>query len=204
MAISNTSICNMALDKLGAGQINDLDSGESTEAIKCRTHFEQTRDALLRSYWWGFATARVDLSAHVDTPAFEWDYQYSLPDDFLRMKAIYEDGITNINYRNYAIEGDLLLTNESSMSIKYIKRVTDPTKFDELFTETLILKLALKLIALAGSDPKIINVISTELRVIEQDARAVNGQEINTDGIIESSTWNDARFSGRSNDPGRY
>ena len=47
MATDNTKICNQSLDKLGASRIVNFDDSteDSLSAIKCRLHFEQTRDA---------------------------------------------------------------------------------------------------------------------------------------------------------------
>lgn len=206
MATSNTKICNQALDKLGANRINDFNDNAETSlpAIKCRLHFEQTRDALVRSHWWRFASARATLSQDTVTPDFQWDFQYFLPNDFMRMKSIYENRNTNINFRSYELEGDLLLTNETTMEIKYIKKVTDPTKFDELFIEVLVLKLALKLVSLAGANTKMTETIGRELAAIMPQVRTIDAQETNTDGIVEVGTWNNSRFSGRSNDPSRF
>jgi hypothetical protein len=194
----------MSLDKIGAKRILNIDTDSSPQAQKCKTHFEQTRDALLRSHWWGFASAREKLSADTVTPDFEWDFQFILPADFLRMKSIYEDTISDVAYRSYAIEGDRLLSNESEMSIRYVKRITDPTKFDELFTELLVLHLALKLVSIAGANTKMSELLIKEIRLLEPRVRTVDAQETNTSGVVTSETWNNARFSGRYNDPSRY
>ena len=96
----------------------------------------------------------------------------------------------------------MLLTNESEMLIRYVKKVTDPTEFDPLFIEVLVLSLADKLIGpLAGGDAKIQKKIDIALDKLMPAVRALDGQETNTAGRLESSTWNDARYSGR--DPGR-
>ena len=72
MATSNTKICNQSLGRLGSKRINNIDDPkeDSTQAIQCRLHFEQTRDALVRSNWWSFARARATLSkdAEEDPP----------------------------------------------------------------------------------------------------------------------------------------
>ncbi len=206
MATSNTKICNQALDKLGASRIVNLDDDTETSlsAIKCRLHFEQTRDALVRSHWWRFASARVTLSQSTVTPDFQWDFQYLLPNDFMRMKSIYENRNTGINFRSYELEGDILLTNETTMEIKYIKKVTDPSKFDSLFIEVLVLKLALKLVSLAGANPKMAETIGRELASVMPQVRALDAQETNTAGRLESSTWNDARYGGREGFPMRF
>lgn len=204
---SNTSICNQALGKIGAKRINNFEDNTDTkpEAIQCRLHFEPTRDALLRSHAWRFASARATLSADVETPDFEWDFQFHLPSDFMLMKSIFEDQSRDINFRSYALEGDLLLTNQEEMSIRYVKKVTDASKFDALFVEVFVLSLALKLIGpLAGGAPKLQKVVQDELRILMPSVRALDGQETNTDGRVESGTWNDSRYGGNTGFPMRF
>ncbi len=196
MALSTTRICNQALAKIGAKRINNLETDASIEVIHCRTHYETTRDSLLRSHRWRFASARADLSVDTETPDFEWDYQFHLPNDFLAMKSIYEDRFSNENLRSYALEGKMLLTNEDEMSIRYIKRVTDVTQFDPLFVELLVLRLALKLVGpLAGGHPELQDVIQKELAVVMKQVKALDSQETNTEGQYSLETWNDARYT---------
>ncbi len=207
MSISNTSICNMALGKIGAKRINDFDdtSEDSTVAIQCRLHFEQTRDSLIRFHSWRFARARKTLSQDTVTPDFEWNFQYFLPNDFMLMRSIFEDKFSDSNFQNYALEDDLLLTNDEEMEIRYVKKVTDPAKFDPLFVEVLILQLALKLIGpLAGGAARLQKTLQEELKAIMPSVLAIDGQETNTAGRAESSTWNDARFGNTTGFPMRF
>jgi hypothetical protein len=117
-------------------------------------------------------------------PSFEWDYQYYLPDDFWRLKRVYEDdGVDEVDDR-WEIEGKRILTNYDSCNIKYVRKITDPADFDVLFTEVLILRLALKLVnplAKTGADA-LKEEIRNELRVAESNARLVCAQENNTSG----------------------
>ncbi len=199
MAESTTSICNQALGKLGSKRITNFEDGDesSPEAIQCRLHYEPTRDALLRSHWWRFASARKTLSVDTETPDFEWDNQFALPVDFLHMKSIYENRFSDENLRSYALEGDMLLTNESSMEIRYIKRVTDPAKFDPLFVKLLTLLLADEMIGpLAGGDKRIQAKIDNALKILMPQVRALDSQETNTEGENSLGTWNSARYSG--------
>ena len=200
MAISNTSICNMALDKLGASRITNFENSNenSPQAIKCRTHFEQTRDALIRSHYWRFAAARAELSQDTVDPDFEFDSQFILPSDFMRFKSLYVDNrspslTTKITI---ALEGDRLLTNETAINLRYIKKVTDPTEFDPLFVEVFILKLALKLVALAGANPKMSETVGRELAGVMPRVRALDRQETNNVGRDAHVPWVEVRVSG--------
>jgi hypothetical protein len=88
------------------------------------------------------------------------------------------------------------------MEIRYVKKVTDVSEFDSLFIQVFVLSLALKLTSLAGANPKAKDSISIDLSRLMVKVRAMDGQETNTAGRLESDTWNDARYSG--NNPARY
>lgn len=135
-------------------------------------------------------------SFETTTPDFEWEYQYLLPEDFLRLKILNEADYTTAVDDRYTIEGNRLLTNFDSASIKYIKKETTPSNFDPLFTEVLVLNLAIKLChSLAGSGPAALNlkqILQNELNQVMMRVRAVCKSEINVTG---RSDWNLARFS---------
>ncbi len=205
MSISTTDICNMALARLGANRIISLaDTSENTTpAIQCRLHYEQTKTALIRSYRWSFARGRETLSVSSDTPDFEYDFQYTLPSDYLYYVSPYENQPFDVNIITFTIEGAFFLTNDTEVELRYIKNIDDATKFDPLFVEVLILRLAKKMLpALAGSNTKLARELAVELEEIEAQARAVAGQESNSIGTSDMELWNDARF--KSNDPSRF
>jgi hypothetical protein len=127
-------------------------------------------------------------------PSFEWDHQYRLPDDYSRLKSVYEDKGYDREHRRYAIEGKSFLTNYDAAHICYIKKITDPAEFDSLFIEILILQLALKLLGpLAGTQTTMFKQgLQLELKDAMARARAVCRIETETKG---RSGWNLARYS---------
>lgn len=198
-APSPTSICNMALGRMGANRINNIDdSSESTlEAIQCRLHYSQTRRALLRTHRWRFAKARAQLSEDTVTPDFEWAHQFHLPNDFLAMRSIYEDNATpsRSTLYSYDLEGKMLLTNETTMKIRYTKDVVDVTEFDPLFVEVFILTLALKLSVPLSQDEAMRADIREELKPFMSSVRAMDREEGDTRGRADKRTWVDARLT---------
>ncbi|HUT95296.1 MAG TPA: hypothetical protein VMY37_37930 [Thermoguttaceae bacterium] len=187
MAYSETLIVNLALARIGAKRISDLAAGTSLEAIQGRTHYEHTRDALLRSHLWRFATARAELSEDTDTPDFQWGHQFILPADFLRVGTLYN------TTASYAVEGQRLLTDDSAVDLVYIRKVANPTEFDPLFVEVLVLKLAMAMVMPLAQDKVLRREIQDELAGVMSKARVVNLQEINTVGRDDRNTWLDAR-----------
>lgn len=182
--MTKTELCNMALARIGDKRINDFETDASTQGIHCRLHYEQTKKALLRSFRWNFASKRVALSEDSSTPLFEWDHQYLLPSDFLRLRFVYEDDGVDTEDDRFEIEGRKILTNYDTCNIKYIRDVTDPTEFDALFVELLVLRLAWKLInPLAGTNANSLkDDVKEELKEINRKAQAVSAQETNVAG----------------------
>ena len=191
---SETDICNMALGKLGAERITSIDDSISVPAQRCRLHYDQTRDSLLRSYFWRFALDRKTLAQDTTDPIFEWDNQFILPTDYLRLRSIEEETGFSSRHRRHAIEGQRFLTNFSSVNMRYLRKVVDPTQFDPLFVEILVLRLAQKLIpALGKTDPNLTVIITNELKDLMPKVQAVTEDEIDTGG---RSDWNLARHGG--------
>ncbi len=59
--MTETTIANLALAKLGAEQITSLTAINSKEATHARLHFDQVRDEVLRDHPWAFAQTSAPL-----------------------------------------------------------------------------------------------------------------------------------------------
>src|SRR4030067_2279236 len=59
------TICNQALDRIGAAQIAST-STTTHEYLVCDRNYSQVRDALLRSFEWNFVNGRQELSLVYD------------------------------------------------------------------------------------------------------------------------------------------
>lgn len=196
MALSVTKICNLSLSDIGSKRINNFETDSSDQAIMCRLHYEPTRDALLRSFYWPFSAGRSTLAQDVTDPDFEWDNQFILPDDFLYLRSIFEDNNEpgRNSRRSHAIEGKRFLTNDSTAEIRYTKRIIDVTEFDPLFVQVFVLHLDLKLITgLAKTDPKLKESIKDDLKLLMPLVRVISRQEANLEGREGKFTWVDVR-----------
>lgn len=195
--MSPTEICNMSLGRIGAVRINSYDSDGSPNAIHCRLHFWQSMFFVMKSFDWPFARARAELSAHTSTPAFEWDYQYLLPSDFLSMRKNYTESPSEWPDLRCEIEGDYLMTNDSEVDLKYTKKVTDTAKFDPMFIEVAYLHLTTKLVPpIAGVEATgLMDRLEKELDKKINKTRTKILQENNKGG---RSDWNYAHYGSRS------
>jgi hypothetical protein len=131
--MTETIIANRALSLIGEPAISSLDDGTVAGRV-IGLQYEVVRDSLLRSHPWDFAIERVELSREVDGPLFGWGYSFPLPSDCLRViefNAVDADKCS----KSFGVEGDRLVTNSTSARIAYVKRVTDPSRFDAIFTD---------------------------------------------------------------------
>ena len=140
MAISNVSIANGALQRLGAKRIESL-TQDHPNARSMNAAFTRVRDRLLRRYDWNFAISRASIAADGDDSLWgDWN-RYSLPNDYIKLLRDDESG-THVDWK---IEGLYILTADASpLEIRYIARIEDPNYYDALFTETFACKLALE------------------------------------------------------------
>ena len=132
---SNVDICNSALNMIGGSNIISL-TEDSRAARVCNQRYEFVRDAVFRAHPWNCLITRTSLAADSDTPAFEFDYQHSLPADCLRVMRP-QDPDTG-----FKVEGRKIISSTTPFPMIYISRVTDPNQYDLLLIESIAARLA--------------------------------------------------------------
>lgn len=168
---SVVEICNVALQKLGAGRIVSL-TQDDPRARDCNLAYEPMRDAELRAHPWSFAKTRTVLAPDATAPAFDFDYQFTLPSDCVRVL------MPNTYDLDWHIEGGKILTNEGdSINLIYLKRVTDPNVMDALFREMLSCRIALQLCEVVSQSNTKKVAIQEEYKKALAEARRANAIE---------------------------
>jgi len=194
MAASEVSICNLALQKLGAARIVSL-SENSRNAKSVNACYEPQRDTELRKYLWNFARKRTSLAAHSTAPAFMYEAAYPLPSDYLRL---IKPARLGLDWHVEQHEGALaILSNDGApLDVRYIARVTNPALFDPSFIEMLACKIAWHTCEdLTQSNTKKAALME-EYRAARAEARQTNAFEVpkNPEPIDE---WLVARHTGQ-------
>lgn len=131
------SICNLALDKLGADPIASISAPVKANERLLARQYPIQRDVLLRSHRWLFAKELRRLTPSGAPLVNDIDdrlYRYVMPTEAVR--AIRRSGTT------WQIRGrELLDPSDAHIDVEFIMQV-EPAKFDPLFTEALASKLA--------------------------------------------------------------
>jgi hypothetical protein len=186
---SQVEIVNMALIELGDEIIMAMT--EDTKAARVMTAlWEPTVKEVLADHTWGFARARKTLALLGTAPEFGYDYAYQLPADFIRMVYMGESEDEYI----WQIEGNQLLTDETTAEITYVRYITDTTKFSPKFVTALSFLLAARAAnSLAGLDSKKKEAALTAYEKVVMDAATVDSQN-SSPRVFTANRWRDARF----------
>lgn len=137
-------ICNLALSHVGSSAIisSIAPPDGSVEAGHCSRFYALSRQIMLTSFEWQFATKRVAL-AEVDNPSSVWAFAYAKPSDCIKPLRLFKSGATDEqDGADYEMEDGLILTNEEDAVLKYTRDVTDTTKFTPEFVSALSWTLA--------------------------------------------------------------
>jgi len=183
---SEISICNDALIILGEDPITAL-TEDSKAGRLCNQFYASTRDALIRRHLWNFAMERVELAALSTAPLFGFTSQYQLPSDFLRLVRLEDDLMP------YKIEGQTIQVSDSSLKIVYLKQITDPNLFDELFREALSANLAWKMARPLTDSTSTVEEAKQNFKDAMSEARTMDAME-NFPDNIEADTWELSRL----------
>jgi hypothetical protein len=184
---SEVQICNNALIEVGAQTISAL--SDTTERARiCNEQYFKIRNELLYAHPWNFALKRAELASTVTEPEFEWDTEFTLPSDCLRVldTDLYKD-------MDYQIEGRFLYANTDAIKIKYIAEIADVTKFTPGFAECLSLKLAASICYRLTQNATLKESIEAKFERRLKVVRTFDAQE-GVGSRIYADSWLNSRF----------
>lgn len=149
---SEIQVANRALTKLGAARIISFDD-DNKQGRAIKSCFYDLRDDELRAHRWSFAMKRTSLAADSDAPAYGYQYQYTLPSDFLRLDMVNDeypsaimDNYIGSEYNDWSIEGGKILSDlQAPINLRYAAQITDPNYWDVNFREALACRIAAEL-----------------------------------------------------------
>lgn len=134
---SEVDIINSALNMVGATNI--ISRGEDSKSARITNQrYDYVRDAVLRAHPWNCAVTRRALTSDTDTPAFGYENQFTLPTDPYCLRVL---GLDYLDI-DFVVEGRKIVTDEDTINVKYIARVTDPNEYDQLLIEAIAARLA--------------------------------------------------------------
>lgn len=161
---SKLEIFNNALQNLKVNFYLSSPDEDIQQAKDLSLAYDLCREFVLSEHHWTFATKRKALNRDAEMPDFGYQYQYTLPSDYIKIvetkndeSARYSNIQINQKYGtifndtdhsnavdDYVIEGNKLLTNNTQMNIIYVYNIKDESVFSADFTMCLSFYLAFK------------------------------------------------------------
>lgn len=137
---SKVKIANLALRRVSADPIESFEtiSEESEEEARIiNDMWDLLLDEVMQAGTWTFATSTVELAQETTAVSDEFTYSYALPSDCLQLLTALD-----VAASEYEINEQSIVTDLDTLTIKYIKRVTDTTKFSAKFIDCFAYRLA--------------------------------------------------------------
>lgn len=171
MSQSITSICNRALQRLGAARILDI-TDDTRNGRSCNACYDAVRRSELRKNYWRFSILRVTLAPLTTAPVFGYGYAFQLPADYLRIVKPRD------SFLDWQLENGKILTNDGPvLELRYVADVTDPTLMDGLFAESTSLKMAHAMCEEITQSASKMQGIIQDYKDLIKEARMVNAFE---------------------------
>jgi hypothetical protein len=197
LAITEVSICNSALSKIGAERINSLSDNTAAGRL-AREQYAKTRDSLLMEHPWKFCVGRKELGLAVYVPVYEYEKAFQLPPDLLRIIDTDLTEFPSIGETPWDTEIDpdtqlrYLVTNADSVKIKYIKMVGEAF-FTPLFAEILAWRLAAEWAYALTQNASLAALFDTKYKEKIREARSFSAMEASPK-VVEADDWFLSRF----------
>lgn len=180
---SSTDICNLALDLLSAGNIQDIENPLSaTEELLARW-YDQSRRKVLREHPWNFAIKRQILSPSSTAPTFGYSKAFPLPSDFIRISHVSTDaGDVVLSPQNYQVESNAILISNtfgdsSQLKLVYVHDFKTVSQFDPMFVDLLAYEIAISIaykITESNTNIERVTALHKQRGVL---AKAIDGQD---------------------------
>ena len=186
-----TALVNVALRRVGATRINDLEADGHKEAVVARDIYTHCRKTLLNKHTWNFSIRRAQLTESATAPAFGWDNAFIIPDDFLRVVSVHpvDDDYATIPYRlaNQSSDDRVIETNATTCYLRYVFDLMDVALMPAAFQDVFALCLAKELGAGLSKPRTLIADIADEIRRELPRAKSIDGVEDFAEPMAEGS-----------------
>lgn len=159
----------------GADFTGDINYREREAIAVCKRSLPEIRDKLLRLYAWKFARCTAALNQSGKKSG--WNYAYTKPADCMKVLAVLS-GDEPVEYEE--ADGLILSNNSGSMTVRYVKAITELSELDPVFKEVLCYELAEEISAALTWNAESISLLEQKKQQIIQNAYKT--------GIIQEET----------------
>lgn len=169
---SAVSICSNALLMNGAQTISSF-TDNTDRARQCSNLYPTVRDYVLSSHPWNCCSKRIQLNPDTDTPAFDWSFQFTLPDDFLRLISVGEAGYED----DFRIESGKVLMDNAVLNLRYVWKNYNEASYSGLLVMAITLSMRAVLAYPVSQNASLEQLITQTIQPILKQSRAIDSTE---------------------------
>lgn len=139
---TETDIANFALGHLSDRRINSLADTNDTNAEIVSDYYDHAVAYVYGKHEWRWAMQDAELARLPTAPVTRFDYQYSLPADFVRPCNVADNANMYPLSDDWEILGLKLRTNLAQVFLEYVSNAWDESQWPAHFAEAVSVKLA--------------------------------------------------------------
>jgi len=192
---NEVDICNGALIKIGAEEINSLEDDKKS-ARKCKLRYDICRKYVLRSHPWKVIKDRKVIAPLTSSPAFEWENEFILPENLLRLWLVTDE--FGRPRRDFEKEGNKIFADYDELFVKYGRDETDANLFDDAMVEAISLYLAYDICYSLTQDKGLVDKQLAIYNITVRSARSIDAQE-DFPKTVNANLWRSERRVNRHN-----
>jgi hypothetical protein len=184
--LDKTGIWNAALDLLNEQPVSST-SDTLAPAKWLARNYDQQRDYLLARYYWKFAMTRTLVPEDPTAPDWQWSNRYAIPENCLRYVPPTYDGQWNGTPIPFEEENNYILCNVAGgLRLRHVQRVDQEGLFAVDFSETLSIRLALKLSGWLTGKASFTQQLDEMFRITLADAKTTGAIMVAQDNYYDT------------------
>lgn len=191
--VTDIKIINVGFRFIGVGRITDFEENKK-QAAAVKDIYDDLRRELL-SFPWNFAEGREKLSRLAEEPAFEFNYAYLLPSDWLYTVSVHNNdaGTGTVRYTESQLSGqNVVLSSAEDIYLKYTIDEKDANKWSPKFRRAMSSAIARDLAITLGNSRALQESMAEQAQRDLINARSVDGIT-SFPGKIPRGSWANSR-----------
>ena len=193
MAISDISIYNSALIKIGADIISST-TQDTRSANLINKIYGLKRDEVQSSRPWSFTLNRYTLAPKSTVPTFGWDNTFDLPNSWLAVWEVNSSGsIDGLEDTDYRVEQNTIVSDEDTLDVVLGISNTDPSTWSHLFAEALAWRIATEISIALKQSENLMMMCDKKYQEILAQASWKNSLD-NPSRVLVADKWTNSRL----------
>jgi len=194
MAISKTDLVNKALTLVGGAPIVNLATDNTNNSRIANRVYELSLRSLLSECKWNFATKRSLLSLVSTGGTLAWydsgeTYLYTKPSDMIK---VFEASVEGATYRE---EGDYIVSDTSSLGLRYVYYLDDPTKYSAQFMDAFTDKLCSDMAYMIVNSSSLGDKYKQIYEGVSLPKAMASNSQVGTQQTMKDDSWELAKYS---------